>query len=415
MVMRFRSSLKLVCTALAVLLAGFHYCERRQRALQTIPRLFRHYTGTKSQGIYVSRLDTASGKLSAPTLAAQSVNPSFVAIDPNHRFLFAVNETEQFNGQASGAVTAFRLDAATGKLEFLNQQPSGGTGPCHIVVDSTGKYVLVANYSSGSVAVFPVQTNGFIGPPTAVIQHHGSSVNPQRQAGPHAHCVAVDAATHRVFACDLGLDKVMIYRLNETNGTLTPDENPWAEVKPGSGPRHIAFRPDGRHAYVINEMGSTLTVFDYDPEHGALKEMQTVSTLPEDFHGKNTSPRWPSIPPANLSTPQTGVMTALPCLPWMSQAAGLKFVERQSTRGKIPRCFAIDPTGQYLIAANQDSDSVVVFRINAQTGQLTWTGQTLEVGKPVCVAFVQWRPQRPDGGKFVIRVSLLLRPDPHRV
>ena len=204
MAMRFRSSLKLVCTALTALLLVSLAANAGSALAGKFLVYFGTFTGTKSQGIYVSRLDTASGELSAPTLAAQSVNPSFVAVAPDHRFLFAVNETDHFNGQANGAVTAFRLDAATGKLEFLNQQPSGGTGPCHIAVDSTGKYVLAANYNSGSVAVFPVQTNGFLGPPTAVIQHHGSSVNPQRQAGPHAHCVAVDAATHRVFACDLG-------------------------------------------------------------------------------------------------------------------------------------------------------------------------------------------------------------------
>lgn len=387
MVMRFRSSWKLVHTALTVLLLVSITANAGSALSKQFLVYFGTYTGAKSQGIYVSRLDTASGELSAPTLAARSVNPAFVAVAPNHRFLFAVNEMDHFNGQASGAVTAFKLDAFTGKLEFLDQQPSGGTGPCHLVVDSTGDYVLVANYGSGSVAVFPVQTNGSISPPSAVIQHHGSSVNPQRQAGPHAHCIAVDAAHHRVFACDLGLDKVMIYRLNETNGTLTVNETPWTEVKPGSGPRHIAFHPDGRHAYVINEMGSTLTAFDYDPAGGALKEIQTVSTLPDDFHGVNTCAEVAIHPSGKFVYTSNRGDDSIAEFAVAEPGGRLNLVERQSTRGKVPRCFAIDPTGQYLIAANQNSDSIVVFRINAQTGRLTWTGQTVEVGKPVCVVF----------------------------
>ena len=395
MVMRFRSSLILVRVALAALLLVSLAADAGSALPKQCLVYFGTFTGTKSEGIYVSRLDIASGELSGPTLAAKAINPSFVAIDPNHRFLFAVNETDHFNGQASGSVTAFRLDASTGKLEFLDQQPSGGTGPCHIVADSTGNYVLVANYNSGSVAVFPVQTNGFISPPTAVIQHHGSSVNPQRQAGPHAHCMAVDAANHRVFACDLGLDKVMIYQLNEANGTLTANETPWAEVKPGSGPRHIAFHPDGRHAYVINEMGSTVMTFDYDREHGALKEIQTVSTLPEDFHGVNTCAEVAVHPSGKFVYASNRGDDSIAVFAVNEPSGRLDFVERQSTRGKVPRGFGIDPTGQYLIAANQNSDSVVVFRINAQTGQLTWTGQTLEVGKPVCVAFVPMETATP--------------------
>ena len=387
MVMRFRSSLKLVCTALTVLLLVSITANAGSALSKQFLVYFGTYTGAESQGIYVSRLDTMSGELSSPVLAAKVVNPSFVAISPDHRFLFAVNETEQLNGQATGAVSAFKLDAATGKLEFLDQQLSGGAGPCHITVDATGKYVLVANYGSGSVEVLPVQTNGFIGPPTAVMQHHGSSVNPQRQAGPHAHCVAVDAATHRVFACDLGLDKVMIYRLNETSGTLTANETPWAEVKPGSGPRHITFSPDERHAYVINEMGGTLTAFDYDREPGTLKEIQTISTLLDDFHGKNTSAEVALLPSGKFIYGSNRGDDSVAVFAVDESSGRLSFVERQSSHGKTPRGFAIDPTGQYLIAANQNSDNVVVFRINTQTGKLTWTGQTIEVGKPVCVVF----------------------------
>lgn len=386
--MRFRSSLKLLCAALAAWLLISFSAHADGPASKPFLVYFGTYTGAKSQGIYVSRFDTATGKLGAPTLAAPSVNPSYLALSPDHQFLFAVNETDHFNGQAGGAVSAFRLAASTGGLEFLDQQPSGGSGPCHLAVDATGGFLVVANYDSGSVAAFPVQTNGFIGPPASVIQHHGASVNPQRQAGPHAHCIAIDSAHNRVFACDLGLDKVLIYRLNETNGTLAPDENPWVELKPGSGPRHIAFSPDGRQAYVISEMASTLTTFAYDPESGTLTEAQTVSTLPEDFHGKNTCAEVVVHPSGRFVYGSNRGDDSIAVFAVDEPSGRLRWVERQSTRGKTPRCFAIDPTGQYLIAANQDSDSVVVFRINTQTGQLTWTGQTVEVGKPVCVTFV---------------------------
>ncbi len=393
--MRFHSSLRLVPAALAALLLISFLGSADSASSKPFLVYFGTYTGGKSQGIYVSRFDTATGKLSAPALAAQAVNPAYLALAPDHRFLFAVNETEHFNGQASGTVSAFKLDAATGKLDFLDQQSSGGTDPCHIVADPSGRYVLVANYSSGSVAVFPVGTNGSLDPASSVIQHHGSSVNRERQAGPHAHCIAVDTAHHRVFVCDLGLDKVMIYRLNETSGALTPDEAPWAGLKPGSGPRHITFSPDGRFAYVISEMGGTLTAFIYNPEHGALNEIQTVSTLPKDFRGKNTAAEVALLPSGKFIYGSNRGDDSIAVFAVDEASGRLKFVERQSSRGKTPRCFAIDPTGQYLIAADQDSDNVVVFRINAQTGRLSWTGQTIKVGQPVCVAFVPMETATP--------------------
>jgi 6-phosphogluconolactonase len=349
---------------------------------------FGTYTGTGSQGIYVSRFDAATGKLSAPMLAAESVNPSFLAVAPDHRHLFAVNETKDFAGKPGGSASSFKLDAHTGKLDFLNQQPSEGADPCHIVADDTGKYVLVANYSGGNVTVLPVQTNGFFGAPASVTQHHGSSVNQQRQAGPHAHCVELDAASHRVFVCDLGLDKVMVYHLDEATGQLATDENPSAELKPGSGPRHMVFHPDGKHAYVINELSSTLTAFDYDSQSGALKAVQTISTLPENFHGANSCAEIAVHPSGKFVYASNRGDDSIIVFAVDETTGRLNFVERQSTRGKTPRSFAIDPTGQYLIAANQNSNNIVVFRINAQTGGLTATGQEFQVGKPVCVLFV---------------------------
>jgi 6-phosphogluconolactonase len=393
--LRFFQSLKLAGAASAALL----FYSTSVSADIALPKqflvYFGTYTGTNSKGIYVSRFDAASGKLSAPMLAAESVNPSFLAIAPDHRFLFSANETESFANKPGGSVTAFKLDARTGKLEFLNQQPSAGTDPCHIVVDDTGKYVLVANYSSGSVTVLPVQTSGLIGAPTVTVQHHGSSVNQKRQTGPHAHCIAMDAANHRVFACDLGLDKVMIYRLDESTGQLVANENPSVELKPGSGPRHMVFHPDGKYAYVINELSSTLTAFDYDSKHGALKEIQTVSTLPENFRGASTCAEIAVHPSGKFIYASNRGDDSIAVFTLDKDTGRLICVEHQSTRGKTPRSFAIDPTGQYLIAANQNSNNVVVFRINGKTGQLAWTGQSIQVGKPVCVAFVLTEPATP--------------------
>ncbi|HVU07986.1 MAG TPA: lactonase family protein [Verrucomicrobiae bacterium] len=347
---------------------------------------FGTYTGAKSKGIYVSSFDSASGKLSAPELAVETVNPSFLAISPDRRFLFAVNETEHFNGQPGGGVAAFQLDAQTGKLKFLNQQLSGGANPCHIVTDATGKFVFVANYNSGNIEVLPAQTDGLLGVPTALIQHHGSSVNKSRQEGPHAHCVALDA-DNRVYVCDLGLDKVMIYHL-ETGGQLATNEIPFAGLKPGSGPRHIVFSPDEKWAYVVSEMGSTVTALAHDAKTGALKEIQTVSTLPADFHGYNSGAEIALHPSGKFLYASNRGHNSIAVFAIDEKSGQLTPVQFQSTLGKTPRGFAIDPTGQFLIAANQDSDNVVVFRIDEQSGKLTETGQSFEVGKPVDVAFV---------------------------
>jgi len=347
---------------------------------------FGTYTGGNSKGIYVSRFDGASGKLTEPELAAETLNPSFLAVSPDRQFLFAVNETRHFAGQSGGGITAFKINPQTGKLDLLNQQPSGGTDPCHLITDAAGQFVLAANYSSGSVEVLPVQTNGFLSAPATLIQHHGSSINQSRQEGPHAHCVALDSS-NRVYVCDLGLDKVMIYHL-EINGQLATNEIPFAEIKPGSGPRHIVFSPDEKWAYVISEMGSTVTALAHDAKTGALKEIQTVSTLPEDFHGRSSGAEIAIHPSGKFLYASNRGHDSIAVFVIDEKTGRLTLVQHQSTLGKTPRGFAIDPTGQFLIAANQDSGNVVVFRIDEQTGKLAETGQSIEVGKPVCIVFV---------------------------
>ncbi|HEU0005421.1 MAG TPA: lactonase family protein, partial [Terriglobia bacterium] len=346
---------------------------------------FGTYTGPKSKGIYLSRLDLSSGKLSAPTLAGETEQPSFLALHPNRRFLYAVNETGG-GRRGTGQVTAFAV-ASDGKLTLLNQQPSRGSAPCHLVVDRVGKSLLLANYGGGSVAAFSIGPDGRLGESTGFVQHSGSSVNPQRQKEPHAHSINLDAANRFAVAADLGLDQVLVYRFDSGKGTLSPNEPPSAPVKAGSGPRHFAFHPSGRNAYVINELASTVTTFQYDAGKGVLKETQTLSTLPKDFTGTSHTaevqvhPSGKFLYGSNRGHDSIAVFTI--------EANGtLRYVENTPTGGSTPRNFGISPDGKFLLAANQKSDNVVVFRIDPKSGRLTSTGNTLEVPSPVCVKFL---------------------------
>jgi 6-phosphogluconolactonase len=354
---------------------------------------FGTYTGKKSKGIYVSRLDTATGKLSAAELAAETISPSFLAAHPKGGFIYAVNEVSDFAGKKTGAVGAFAIDAATGKLTLLNQRSSVGPGPCHLVTDKAGKNVLIANYGGGSVAVLPVGKDGSLAPASSFIQHTGSSVNKGRQAAPHAHGIYVDAANRFAYVPDLGLDQVLVYRFDAGKGTLTAGEPSSASVAQGSGPRHFAFHPKGRFAYVINEMVCTVTAFACDPKRGVLTEVQTLSSLPT---GESVKPGYST---AELYAHPSGKFLygsnrghdTIVGYAIDEKTGKLTLIEHTSTQGKIPRSFGIDPTGKWLLAGNQNSDTVVVFGIEAKTGRLTPTGQTIEVGAPVSFAFVPAR------------------------
>jgi len=343
------------------------------------------YTGGKSQGIYRFHLDLASGRLTPAGVTAGVSNPSFLAIHPNRRYLYAVNEIGELGGAKTGGVTAFSINPQSGDLTLLNQQPSQGGGPCYVVVDRRGKNVLVANYGGGSVAVLPIQEGGRLGPSTAAIQHMGSSANPQRQEGPHAHSINLDRNNRFAFAADLGLDKILVYRFDTTKGTLVPNDPPAASVAPGSGPRHFAFHPNGRSAYVINEMNSTVTAFRYDPKAGVLKEVQTLSSLPAGFKGNNSTAEIQVHPSGKFLYGSNRGHHSIAIFAIDPETGRLTPVGHQSTEGKTPRNFGIDPTGTYLLAANQDSDRIVVFRIDPQTGQLTSTGHGVDVPMPVCV------------------------------
>ncbi len=355
--------------------------------MEKVTVYFGTYSGGKSKGIYVGELDLKSGSLQNVTLAAETKNPSFLAIHPSGKFVYAVGEMDQFDGKKSGAVSAYARDVATGKLTLLNQQPSQGQGPCHIAVDAAGKFAFVANYSSGTAGAFPIGDDGKLGEASAAVKHTGKSVNPQRQQAPYAHSINLDPANRFAFVADLGIDKVMIYRFDAGKGTLTANDPPSVSVPPGGGPRHFAFHPNGKFAYVINEMGSTVTAFTFDATKGSLTEIQTISTLPADFQG-NTSTAEVQVHPSGKFLYGSNRGHDSIAIFGIDGATGkLAPIGHESTQGKVPRNFGIDPTGTWLLAANQNSDSVVVFRIDSKTGTLKPTGQTVEVGKPVCVKF----------------------------
>lgn len=340
-----------------------------------------------SKGIYVARFDTATGALSAPELAAEARNPSFLALHPNGRFLYAVGE---LGGAQGGALSAYAIEAGTGRLKPINQVSSRGSSPCHLAVDKTGRYVIVVNYGSGSVAAYALKEDGSLGESTAFIQHAGSSVNPKRQQGPHAHSVNISPDNRFAVVADLGLDQVLVYRFDASKGSLEANQPPYAKVAPGSGPRHFAFHPSGRCAYVINELASTVTAFRWDARQGALTEIQTISTLPAEFKGENYTaevvvhPNGRFLYGSNRGHDSIAVFA-------IDKQGKLALVEVAPSGGQMPRNFALAPGGQWLLAANQRSNNVVVFRVDAGTGRLKPSGTEIKVGAPVCVRFLPAR------------------------
>src|SRR5882762_7606237 len=345
------------------------------------------YTTGKSEGIYLFRLNLSSGELKHVATTSHVVNPSFLALAPSRQYLYAVNEVGEFAGKKSGAVSAFAVDQRMGELQLLNQQPSLGSDPCYVDVDAGGRFVLIANYTGGNVTVFPVQRDGSLGEATDMKQAQGSSVNPERQQGPHAHCIVLDQANRFAYSCDLGTDKIMIFRFDARNGKLLPGEPPWVQVKPGAGPRHLAFGPGGRYLFVLNELHSTVTAFARDREKGSLQELQTLTTLPKDFTGTNSS--------ADIHVSSDGRFLycsnrghdSIAIFMIDPRNGALTSVGHESTRGTTPRNFAIDPAGRFLLVANQKSDNIVVFRLDQKTGRLSSTGQVVQAPSPVCLKF----------------------------
>ncbi len=347
------------------------------------------YTGGKSQGIYAFRFHAGSGEVSPLGLAAEAKNPSFLDTDPTGRFLYAVGEQGEFRGVKTGAVSAFAVERETGKLRLLNQVSSGGEGPCHVAVDRTGRWVFVANYGGGSMAMLPVRPDGHLGEPAALFQHQGSSVHPQRQQRPHAHGVTLSPDQRFLFVPDLGLDKVMAYRFAAAAGTLQPAPIPFAALPPGAGPRHFTFHPGGLFAFAINELNSTVTSFAYDAERGSLSQLKSVSTLPRDFTGPNTTAEIEVHPNGRFLYASNRGHDSLVVFEVTPRTGALRAAGHGPTGGKTPRNFALEPGGRWLWAANQGSDNIVLFRVNPETGKLTPSGTVLEVGSPVCVEFLR--------------------------
>jgi 6-phosphogluconolactonase len=348
------------------------------------------YTDHGSKGIYAYRFDSATGKLIWLGLAAETAQPSFLAVDSSGGFLYAVNETGSYNGQPTGAVGAFSIQPGTGKLSLLNQVSSRGVDPTHITLDRTGKYALVANYTTGSVAVFPVLKDGRLGEATAFEQHKGSSVNPERQKGPHAHAIAMSPDNRFAIVADLGLDQLVVYLFDAAKGTLRASPQV-VRTAPGAGPRHLVFSSDGRFLYVINELQSTVVAYSYDAASGVMHDLQTIATIPKSFPGSNTTAEIEIHPSGKFLYASNRGEDSIAVFAIDTQTGMLTHVETQPTGGKTPRNFAIDPTGSWLLAANEDSNDIIVFRIDQKNGRLASTGGAVEVPSPVCLTFVEIR------------------------
>ncbi len=342
------------------------------------------YTTGKSEGIYGYLMDAYSGQLSRFG-SFKSINPSFLAIDRSRRYLYAVNEIGDFLGKPSGFVSAYAIEKL-GQLRLLNEQATQGADPCYLSIDEQKRTLLVANYTGGNISVLPIRSDGTLGMLSELKQHEGSGPKEQ-QKGPHAHCIIFDRPQRHALAADLGIDKVMIYRFDRTTGKLTPGKQPFADLQPGAGPRHLTLHPNGKYLYVINELDSTMAVFKYDERDGTLAHIETVSSLPSDFSGVSYC--------ADVHVSTSGKFlygsnrghNSIVVFEIDLSSGKLKLVEHVSTEGDWPRNFAIDPSGKLLLVANQRSDNVVVFSIDAQTGRLKPTGHVEQIPSPVCIKF----------------------------
>jgi len=340
-----------------------------------------HRSGTNI-GFSLAHFDTDTGVLTKPEFLIQSPAPAFFTIHPDGLHLYTCNSG------SPGAVSAYEIEPHTGHLKFLNRVPAGGTDTSYVSLDQTGHYVLAANYSGGNIAVFAIKPDGSIGERTAFVQHTGSSVNPQRQTHAYAHSIITDPSNRYALVADLGLDKIFVYRFNEKDGSLTPNDPPFVNIKPGSGPRHVKFHPNGHWVYVISEIASTITAFNWDSANGTLAEFQSVSALPADFKGTSTCaeimvhPNGKFLYASNRGDDSLAVFAVNPT------TGELTLVEHVPSGGKTPRNFAFDPTGKWIICSNHDSNNAFVFRVDEITGKLKQFGGPVSVPYPFCERFL---------------------------
>lgn len=344
----------------------------------------------RADGLYIYRMSTGDGALQPLGMAPDVVNPAFLAFAPGFAHLYAVNEIDSYEGKESGAVSAFAVDRAGGGLSFINRQPTLGSGPCHLSVDRTGKWVAVANYRGGSVTLLPILPGGRLGSP-ATVQHSGSSIDARRQERAHAHSAIFDPSNRFLLVADLGMDKIMIYRLDAARGVLLAHKPPAVEMRPGSGPRHQAFHPNKRFYYVLNELDSTLSVFAYDGATTTFSEIQHISTLPAGFSGVSYCAELQIAPSGRFVYASNRGHDSIAVFSIDEQSGRVSVLGHTSTQGKWPRNFVLAPAGDILLAANEHSDTIVTYHVDQRSGSLTPTGHVTNVPSPVCIRLMPAR------------------------
>ncbi|MBL0133573.1 MAG: lactonase family protein [Chitinophagaceae bacterium] len=348
------------------------------------------YTSGKSEGIYVYKFNAVTGKAEFVSVA-KSVNPSYLTISPDGRYVFAANETSDSQDKSKGGnISSFYFDKKSGQLNFINTVPSGGADPCYVTIDKSAKWVITGNYTSGSLAVIPIAIDGRLGNPTQSIEHIGSGPNKNRQQSPHVHSTVLSKDNKFLFASDLGIDKVVIYSFNTSNGEIGPATQNFAEAEKGSGPRHFEFHPNNKYAYLMEELVGAVKVFSYDAKKGTLEPVQTISSIEKKFKASNFSADIHISPDGKfLYCTNRGESNTIALCSIDPSSGMLQFIKRYDTGGKIPRNFSIDPSGQFLLVANQQSDNIVVFKRNKDTGELTDTNIRIETGNPVCLKWIE--------------------------
>ncbi len=343
----------------------------------------------KGEGIHIFRLNRDTGALEQIGVARGVKNPSFLCLSPDARFLYSVNELKTDDGRDGGMVSAFSVDPATGSLEFLNTQPTKGGDPCHVTMDAHGAHVIVANYTGGSIAVYPVESDGRLGTASSFVQHEGSSVNKNRQAGPHAHSGVLDAENKFLHVPDLGQDRVVCYRYDKATGRISEEASASLSSDPGAGPRHLVFSPDGKFAYVINELNSTITVCTHEQSSGTMRSIESVSTLPPGFEGESSCADIHMHPTGRYLYASNRGHDSIAIYRRDASSGALEPIGHEPTQGLTPRNFVLDREGGLMLVANQSSDNIVPFTIDGSTGLLHPTGTTNRVGTPVCVKIVE--------------------------